>query len=153
MIGFDSRLLHSKILILCVFQNVKIERYSKRYSNKNYTGKEIPVQVLLKINRPRIGLFFCEKFQMKEFESPAYHFQFNFSKIFFLWILFRFDSDFKFSSEKFWTPPTPHKIHSKNCQSIISKICIRFYSNSYEILIIKLYHTKVKYVLPNSIAM
>ena len=61
MIGFDSRLLHSKILILCVFQNVKIERYSKRYSNKNYTGKENPVQVLQKINRPRIGLFFCEK--------------------------------------------------------------------------------------------
>ena len=61
MIGFDSRLLHSKILILCVFQNVKIERYSKRYSNKNYTGKENPVQVLQKINRPQVGLFFCAK--------------------------------------------------------------------------------------------
>ena len=79
------------------------EKWPKKWPNK--TGKEIPVQVLQKINRPEVGLFFCAKFQSERiWIPPTLNFQLNFSILFFLEILFRFDSNFKNIARHFESP-------------------------------------------------
>lgn len=61
--------------------------------------------MLQKINRLEVGLFFLRKIQLHVFlNPPTYHFQLNFSKIFFLEILFRFDSDLKIIARLFESP-------------------------------------------------
>ena len=57
--GFDSRYLLFKMTENRAFHEYGIQKVIKKVIKGNlYAGKETPAKVLLKINRPRIGLFF-----------------------------------------------------------------------------------------------
>ena len=92
-----------------------------------YKGKGKPAEVLQKINRPEVGLFFCIKLYCKSFWiPPTLHFQLNFSILVSLEILFRFDSDFRFQSERFWIP-RGYRFQLEKPINFSCKISLRFW--------------------------
>ena len=122
--GLEPSFLRKKPVKSMVLEMHK-EKWPKKWPNK--TGKEIPAQVLQKINRPEVGLFFCAKFYCTSFLIPPYP-QFStqlFKNIFlgnFIQIWFRF----QISKWKILNPPG-YRFQMEKPKNLSCKISPRFW--------------------------